>query len=197
MVWPNGQGPRWWADILIFDTIVRQVLIETRSEIDLWRIHRRANSKDKSGHQFTLLVYTSNNAGNRIDKLIQENRVLHVLSEANLLERYFVESAANDHDGLVEATSDSERWPLEIQRSWPYYIMGASEMVLRLIDQVKSNMEPVESAEDIDKLTDYYVQLNEGITTLWQEHGRHAYLHHLNALFGYAPVVIGETLMKF
>lgn len=30
------------------------------------------------------------------------------------------------------------------------------------------------------------------LTALWQNEGRHAFLHHLNALFGYEPILIIE-----
>jgi hypothetical protein len=38
--------------------------------------------------------------------------------------------------------------------------------------------------------------VDERVTTLWRDHGQHVYLHHLNALFGYQPLVIRETNLK-
>jgi hypothetical protein len=36
------------------------------------------------------------------------------------------------------------------------------------------------------------------VSDLWQEEGRHAFLHHLNALFGYESLVVYEKkLMTF
>jgi hypothetical protein len=38
--------------------------------------------------------------------------------------------------------------------------------------------------------------VNDRVSALWRGHGQHVYLHHLNALFGYAPLVIRETNLK-
>jgi hypothetical protein len=43
-----------------------------------------------------------------------------------------------------------------------------------------------------DRLEERYAGTGSDITALWKNEGRHAFLHHLNALFGYEPIVIIE-----
>ena len=92
------------------------------------------------------------------------------------------------------ANSSDANWPAEIQASWPWYIMGVSQTWLSLIDQVRAE-QPLEETSG-DALLDYYGEVNARVTALWRDYGQHVYLHHLNALFGYAPLVIRETNLK-
>ncbi len=34
--------------------------------------------------------------------------------------------------------------------------------------------------------------MNDAVDDMWRQEGRHAFLHHLNAVFGYQPLVIYE-----
>jgi hypothetical protein len=34
----------------------------------------------------------------------------------------------------------------------------------------------------------FYKEVEESVTEAWKKEGRHAYLHHLNAMFGYEPL---------
>jgi hypothetical protein len=45
------------------------------------------------------------------------------------------------------------------------------------------------SLEEIDV---FYRQVDETVTGLWQKTGRHAFLHHLNAVFEYQPLIYWE-----
>jgi hypothetical protein len=47
-----------------------------------------------------------------------------------------------------------------------------------------------------DTLLDYYRTVDGRVSALWRDYGQHVYLHHLNALFGYQPLVIKETNLK-
>jgi hypothetical protein len=38
----------------------------------------------------------------------------------------------------------------------------------------------------------FYTRIDELVTEAWQEEGRHALLHHLNAMFGYRPIAVYE-----
>ena len=49
--------------------------------------------------------------------------------------------------------------------------------------------DPPASPEDIDT---FYRQVDESVTELWRDKGRHAFLHHLNAIFGYEPLTYWE-----
>ena len=48
----------------------------------------------------------------------------------------------------------------------------------------------------IDDLLNLYRNVNDSIDKIWIKDGQHAFLHHLNAIFGYEPVYI-RNMMKF
>ena len=72
------------------------------------------------------------------------------------------------------------------------YIMGVSATWLGLIQEFRADTPPPQDA-DIQTLRQYYTTLNARVTEQWGRYGRHAYLHHLNAVFGYVPVYIHQT----
>lgn len=187
--WPENQF-RQWIDILIFDTIVRQILIENRKKISLWRVHRRA-VRDQEGHQFTFLCYSQNKTAQLINKKIISSSALIKLKNAKLLEKYFWEEEERDKNNKtnIEDTSDKD-WPIEIQRSWPFFIMGVSEMLLELIEQIKENTLPPDLSIPINSIESYYSKLNNRLSYIWQYNGQHAFFHHINALFGYVPLLV-------
>ena len=91
----------------------------------------------------------------------------------------------------IEDTSD-KNWPVSIQKAWPYYIMGVSQMWLELIVQIADNKMKTNSFASIREMEMFYRQIDETMTNLWQKQGRHAFMHHLNALFGYKPLIYYE-----
>jgi hypothetical protein len=91
----------------------------------------------------------------------------------------------------IEDTSD-KNWPVSIQKAWPYYIMGVSQMWLNLIAQVADDDLKSDPPSSIEEMETFYKQVNETVTDLWQKQGRHAFMHHLNALFGYEPLIYIE-----
>jgi hypothetical protein len=61
-------------------------------------------------------------------------------------------------------------------------------LVAEIADQDLKDNRPA-SPEEIDA---FYRQVNETVTELWQKNGRHAFLHHLNAVFGYESLIYWE-----
>ena len=97
----------------------------------------------------------------------------------------------------IEDTSDRS-WSSSIQKSWPYYIQGVSEMWLGLIEEVASETSGAKAPSNLKEELTLYEQVNASIEHIWQEEGQHAFLHHLNAIFGYEPIAIREKrLMNF
>ena len=41
-----------------------------------------------------------------------------------------------------------------------------------------------------------YARLNDRLCGIWQQQGRHAFLHHLNALFGYVPLLVSPDCVS-
>ena len=65
-------------------------------------------------------------------------------------------------------------------------------MWLDLVSQLAHDEVSADAALSFDQLDERYAGAGAGITSLWQNEGRHAFLHHLNALFGYEPILIIE-----
>jgi hypothetical protein len=177
------QPPKWWLDIFIIDTIVRDVISENLGVISLWRVHRRA-TQDEIGHQLTLLCYTTDSTAKTVDELIKQHKSFKILQNKNLLREYIHEHAGS----RFEETSD-RNWPKELQKSWPYYIKGVSEMFLALIEQFRIQSSSTNNQTDFALIETFYIDLNKRLTLLWQQEGSHAFFHHINALFGYVPLV--------
>lgn len=185
----DGNNPRWWLDLAILDTVVRRVLAEERADLEFWRVHRRSDPRDDTGHQFTFLAYTHEAVAERIDRTMQHSELLHTLEAAQLLREYQLVREGGDDIHLVEGTSD-KNWPTEIRRAWPYYIMGASWMLLDLVRQLKRGTETPESSKGIGALEIHYDRIATLMAGMWQKYGSRAYLHQLNALFAYQPLVV-------
>lgn len=179
----ENQPPRWWVDIFIIDTIVRDVISEIGSAVSLWRVHRRV-ARDEAGHQLTLWCYTTDSIAKTIDKLVKQHKSFNILQDNNLLRRYIHEQTGSK----IEEASDGN-WPKELQKSWPYYIKGVSEMLLDLIEQIRLQSNSIDTQADFALIESFYIDLNERLMLLWQQQGSHAFFHHINALFGYVPLV--------
>ena len=111
----------------------------------------------------------------------------------NILQRINVDNPDKNTLTAVNATSD-RNWPVELQNAWPAYIMGASSTWLQLIDQeVKDD----KADNDINHLLEIYRLADANISKLWFEQGQHAFLHHLNAIFGYRPILINKEPLRF
>jgi len=95
------------------------------------------------------------------------------------------------------ATSDP-KWSSEIKRTWPFYIMGVSRMWLNLIDEISRETLKERDLSNLDDLSMGYQKVNQIVEDKWKQEGGHAFLHHLNAIFGYEPLLIYERrLMHF
>ncbi|MFT5391212.1 MAG: hypothetical protein ACI8PT_001406 [Gammaproteobacteria bacterium] len=85
--------------------------------------------------------------------------------------------------------------------------MGVSAHWLQLIEQIRHTL-PLWDGDgdgdgdgdtvstDSNSLLDRYAAISARVDQLWREQGQHVYLHHLNAIFGYQPLVIRETNLK-
>jgi hypothetical protein len=194
--WPRETEPRWYMGLLIADQIVRPGLDKYGDEIDLWRFHRRA-ARDNAGHLFSFIFYASPATATRIYAEIESNELLRDLTFAGLIE-------AATYDDTTEiakpniADSSDKKWSLAVQEAWPYYIMGVSQMWLQLSSDVAADISKGDQPASIPELEAVFQKADAVVTELWQKEGRHAFLHHLNAIFEYKPVVVWEKrLLKF
>jgi hypothetical protein len=202
MVWPeDDQEPHFWCDIMLLDTVVRDVINTHRKPDTLWRIHRMAAREDQSGqpsqagHQFTLLLFTDEQTAEEIDREVGSHPAVAGMRQHQLLREYCLEKEQGEDIGQVSGTSDKV-WSVEVQRSWPYYIMGVSEMLLDLVAHCRAGAEIPGFDGGPDAPTTLYRQLHGRLSAIWQNEGQHAFLHHLNALFGYVPLIVAPNCVK-
>jgi hypothetical protein len=192
MRWDPEQTPDWYLDALLADQVCAPALAEFDPPIGLWRFHRRA-ANDEAGHRFSLLVYTDPLTAEVLYRQIRATSVLQWLESDARVDSVNMTKVERPELPSIARTSDAA-WPSEIQASWPWYIMGVSQTWLSLIQQVTVE-QPLEEPSP-DALLDYYRIVNDRVTALWRDNGQHVYLHHLNALFGYQPLLIRETNLK-
>jgi hypothetical protein len=97
----------------------------------------------------------------------------------------------------IEDASDAS-WPPSIQKNWPYFIMGASQMWLNLISETLADMPDPDRPLSFQENEEQYKKANTTISELWQNKGQHAFLHHLSALFGYQEIIFyDKRMLKF
>ena len=178
--------PLWHLDALIAYEVVKPVL--EQQQFRLWRFHRRA-APDASGHKFSFIFYAPRSAGEKIYQAIKAHPMVRELQQENLIERLSFFNINGDARSNIEDTSD-KNWPVELQKAWPAYIMGVSQTWLNLIDEFARQV-PAEN-NGITAQFERFEQINSRINSVWEMEGGHAFLHHLNALFGYQELYIIE-----
>lgn len=184
--WPEGEEPRWHQDLCVAHEIVAPVLNAHRREIALWRFHRRA-ARDGAWHQFSFIFYATPEAARRVFADLQARPALAEFKAAGLLRQDVYEEAGLPEPRRVEATSD-HRWPPVVQAAWPYFIMGVSENWLTLATLELARRPPAEFP-GLEERLEACRRSQAYLNALWRREGYHAYLHHLNAVFGYAPLL--------
>jgi hypothetical protein len=193
LTWPEDESPDFSRHLLIAEQLLLPVIVEHQEQLSLWRFHRRAG-RDGAGHQFSLIFYSDKTTANQIREDIASDALTQWLIEGGLIEKPRFDQRSPQEMGRLELTSDPS-WPIEIQRSWPYFIMGASQAWLMLIQELSA--ENALSGEiDYPSLLLHYREVDERLNTLWRENGQHAYLHHISAIFGYQPLVIRSNELR-
>lgn len=185
----NGDAVASHLDLLLADRVLSPLIDAHRDDIPLWRFHRRW-ADDATGHQFSFVFLASDGVAATLTAGIESHPLLDALRQDGHLIDYRVVAVEPPRAGDPAATSDP-RWPESVQREWPVFIMGASRMWLGLVRS--------EAGRHADKpLHARYRAVERTLDTLWYEHGNHALLHHLSALFGYRPLrVIRRDDMTF
>ncbi len=183
--WPEViEEPAWSVDLLLAREIVAPVLVQFRNDIVLWRFHRRAG-RDKAGHRFSFIFYSQPEVARKIYAALKANPLLNEMKEVGLI----VDDSYDDTKEItrpgIESTSDRS-WSLPLQKSWPYFIMGVSESWLDLVSQLAAAAPDKPSG--LEQMVEYYQEISLVADKTWAKEGGHAYLHHLNAIFGYVPV---------
>ncbi len=187
MPWDGEGRPEWAVDAALAREVIMPLLQKFGDELGLWRFHRRAG-RDATGHQFTLLMYTSASVAEDIQQQISDSPVVTSLQRAGHVTAVLTTCRGDAPSPVLSAHSDPG-WHPHIQRAWPYFIMGVSANWLALIDGVSTEIGSPEGAS-VPEMLRHYRQVHEEVTALWQGQGQHAYIHHLSALFAYEPLLI-------
>jgi len=196
MKWPEDKKPSWHIDLLLAQEIISPVLRQHKDHIVLWRFHRRA-MRDKTGHQFSFIFYSSPETAREIYYDIKSDTRLEAMKRAGIVIKDSYDDTTRISEPNIEDTSDLE-WSSPIKKSWPYYMMGVSQMWLHLISEIAGEVSKETESSSVQDIEAFYQQVNASLQTSWREEGGHAFLHHLNALFEYEPVIIYEKrLMTF
>jgi hypothetical protein len=193
LVWPEGAAPDFSQHLLIAEQVLLPVIIENQSQMPLWRFHRRAGRGD-SGNQFSLIFYANKATATRINEEVQTAALTQWLLDQNMIDKVRFAQRSPEELGRLELTSDPE-WPMDIQRSWPYFIMGASQTWIMLVQEL-SQADAVAGEVSYSALLEHYKTVDSRLNQQWQQYGQHAYLHHLSAIFGYQPLQIRSSTLR-
>ncbi|MFZ2446443.1 MAG: hypothetical protein WAW37_08800 [Syntrophobacteraceae bacterium] len=192
--WPEGEEPSLHTDLIVAHRIAAPILARHNSEIPLWRFHRRA-ARDEAGHRFSLILYCPPKTARRVFAAIDSSIVLEDMKTAGLVLKVRFDDASKVFRPGVEDVSDKS-WSKPLQKSWPYFIMGVSETWLDLIDRFANDGRP--KPFTLEGTVEFYRGIDAAVRETWAKEGAHAFLHHLNALFGYGPVTVyGKHQMRF
>ena len=188
--WPPGAEIDWAIDYLLAHAVVGPVLRDHAKELYWWRFHRRA-ARDEKGHQFKFLFYSNSSVAADVMEEISQSNVLQQALAEKIIEEIIFDDPNNPLNLQIEAMSDPH-WSPELQRNWPSYIMGVSSLWLGLIDEFMGNV-PLHD-DNFPELIEQYRQASDAVTTIWNNEGQHAFLHHLSAIFGYEPLMIKKWI---
>ncbi len=190
MNWPADTEPVWHMDLYLAHQVIRPLLDKNKADINLWRFHRRAK-RDLAGRQFTFFFYAPPRTAQQIFDALQSNPILIDTASAGVIDDIVYDNPADITRPGIDDASDKS-WPLVIQRNWPYYITGVSQMWLHLVVEVAERDLKDHRPASLEEIDAFYRQVDETVTELWQKNGRHAFLHHLNAVFEYQPLIYWE-----
>ncbi|HBD09985.1 MAG TPA: hypothetical protein DCZ69_17175 [Syntrophobacteraceae bacterium] len=188
--WPPEREPEWAVDLLLAHAVIQPVIREWQEHIGYWRFHRRA-ARDQAGHQFSFLFHADPATAAGVFRDIEASALLNEALATGMVERMVIDDPASPTKPNLADTSDSHWSPL-LQRTWPAYIMGVSALWLGLINEAMTEL-PGDS-RDIRDVLECYRQANARVYTIWYKEGQHALLHHLNAIFGYKPMLIRKEM---
>lgn len=192
--WPTESEPQWHLDLVVGHEIVAPVLRRHLPQGSLWHFHRRAK-RDSRGHEFALSFLTTSELAQTISAALQEHPLLKALRTADLIIEDTCE-ALESHPTPNNPPHAWHDWPSPVQTAWSHFIMGACQSWLALADTLLPKIQ-TDPSYDLNTILNQYQQLSNQISELWQKHGAHAFLHHLNAAYGYVPVRLGNAVIVF
>ena len=183
--WPENTAPRFQIDALLADQVFRPLILAHETEMPLWRFHRRA-ARDQAGHRFRFLFYAPHDTAKAVFEALEADPLLRRLLKTQVIDAVTTDDVAKTWRPDRGAMGDPA-WSPPINRAWPYFAMGVSKTWLSLIE---TDVGTVPVGLPIDALVHRYTIAEAKVREQWRDEGGHAFLHHLNALFGYEPIGI-------
>ena len=174
-------------NLIIAHQIINPIVENYQQDIKLWRFHRRA-AKDSTGQQFSFIFYATAESAQDVFQQIQANPLSVQLINEKVIEKMSFDNPELPKNPDIKDTSD-KNWSIEIQKSWPYYIMGVSILWLDLLNQ-EALQEKIDPSQSITIQQQQYKKINEKITQHWKTQGRHAFFHHISGIFGYESLEV-------
>ncbi len=182
MPWQPDTEPNWSIGTWIAADLLGPVIQGHHTELELWRVHRRA-ARDAGGYTFSFIFYASAQTAAKVYAEINVHPLIAELKQRGLLAAVQQDELNQNNKPAIADTSDS-KWPPSIRQTWPYFIMGASQMWLELVKELNKELQNISDPQA------RYQLLQSRLTDLWRKNGQHAWLHHLSALYGYSPLEI-------
>ena len=192
--WPEGVAAEWYMDALIAHRVIGPIIERYRTRIPLWRFHRRA-ARDAAGHQFSFIYYSDTATACRVVEAVHSDSLVPVLLQAGLIKRVVADEDGKTAKPGIADTSD-QNWSPVVQSTWPYFIMGVSQTWLEMIEIEAGHRQSSIDHASIDTLQEQYRRIDDEVRKVWMTEGHHAFLHHLNAVFGYAPINVGGGVLR-
>lgn len=182
--WDRSSPARFFIDLILLDLLIKPAIDKFRSEIFSWTFHRSAAPNDPDGHMLKFNVYTDVEIAQKILDFIK----LH--ENYNLVKNYFEENELKimDIGSNIEAIAGGVGASKEILKSWHYFMMGACDMYINLIEETKNKLAKTIDKNDQKQLESYYQDIQNDIASQWHEGGQHAFFHFLSEIFGYPPI---------
>lgn len=190
--WPENRDPDWSIDALLANEVFAPILSGTHSTPALWRFHRRAK-RDSAGQNFSFLFYAGVSDAQRIFDECSKNDLLKTLLTKGVIDQVRLDEISSPTLPRIEDTSD-RAWPGALQRAWPAFAMGASTTWLSLVQQTANTQHL--NRDNLENLLQGYREVSRGVNKIWHDNGQHAFVHHLSAMFGYAPLEL-KTEIQF
>lgn len=183
LTWDVTQAPEWYLGTWIAGEVIQPILMKYQNQLVYWRVHRRAVN-DALGHQFSFIFYSTQRDATEIYQQFEGNMALEALRHQGLLIDVIYDALPSQSIGIAD-TSDPA-WPLNIRETWPTFMMGASQMWMAQMQDIRQDM------LDETDVQQRYRLIQGNMTELWQAQGQAAFIHHLSALYAYQP-----TLTRF
>lgn len=189
--WQENSDPAWHIDLLLAHQVVSPVLDSCKADLPFWRFHRRA-VRDAYGHVFSFIFFASPETAKQVYETLGSNELLAGMEKEGIIVRRIYTDTNTITKPAIQDMSDST-WSDPVKKAWPYYIMGVSQMWLGLITDFSDRMANGGAVGNVEECQTFYKAVNDRIIRCWQGEGRHALLHHLNAVFGYKPLAFMNT----